>query len=560
MQRSCVPPASSCLCSGERPIRRLANLSCLRAERFFVCHDQKGTEMSDDRVIIFDTTLRDGEQSPGISLDAGEKLEIAEQLARLGVDYIEAGFPVASQGDFEAVQAISRTVQGPVIAGLSRTHRGDVDRCWDALREADRGRIHVFISTSPSHMEHMLKMTPEQVIKETRAGVARAREHTDDVEFSPQDATRTPMDFMMEVLAAAVESGATTLNIPDTVGYGIPWDFGALIQYVRREISGDYILSTHCHNDLGLATANSLAGVQAGARQVEVCVNGLGERAGNAALEEVVMALRIRNDQFPGLEVGVHTEELARTSRLVARLTGYPVQYNKAVVGRNAFTHESGIHQHGVLAERSTYEIIDAAAVGQTGSQIVLGKHSGRHAFKDTLEHMGLTIQGDALNAAFVRFKELADRKVQITDADLEAIVAEELGTTVEAGFALDALEVVGGTVGVPRARVILTKAGDKVEATAEGDGMIDAACQAIKAATGVDGKLTEFNVSSVTGGVDALGDVIIQLEAEGVKVTGRGVSTDVVEASARAYLNAVNRVIRVRGRATAARPPEVTP
>src|SRR5437763_11654002 len=379
--------------------------------------------MSDDRVIIFDTTLRDGEQSPGISLDAGEKLEIAEQLARLGVDYVEAGFPVASQGDFEAVEAIAKSVEGPVIAGLSRTHIADVDRCWDAVKAAARARIHVFISTSPSHMEHMLKMNEEQVIAETRAGVGRAREHTDDVEFSPQDATRTPLEFMIEVLQAAVDAGATTLNIPDTVGYGIPWDFGALIQYVRREVAGDYVLSTHCHNDLGLAVANSLAGIQAGARQVEVCVNGLGERAGNAALEEVVMALKIRPDQFDGLETGVRTEELARVSRLVSRLTGYPVQYNKAVVGRNAFAHESGIHQHGVLAERTTYEIIDAGSVGQVGSQIVLGKHSGRHAFADTLKKMGLSIQGDALNAAFVRFKERADRKGQITDADLEAIV-----------------------------------------------------------------------------------------------------------------------------------------
>ena len=502
-----------------------------------------------ERLIIFDTTLRDGEQSPGISLDVAEKLEIAEQLARLGVDYIEAGFPVASQGDFEAVEAIAKTVQGPVIAGLSRTHIADVDRCWDAIKPAGRGRIHVFISTSPSHMEHMLKMTEQQVIEETKAGVSRAREHTDDVEFSPQDATRTPLDFMIEVLQAAVEAGATTLNIPDTVGYGIPWDFGALIQYVRREVKGDYITSTHCHNDLGLATANSLAGVQAGARQVEVCVNGLGERAGNAALEEVVMAVKIRGDQFPGIEVGVRTEELARTSRLVARLTGYPIQYNKAVVGRNAFAHESGIHQHGVLAERTTYEIIDAADVGQTGSQIVLGKHSGRHAFKDTLEKMGLHVQGDALNAAFTRFKELADRKVQITEADLEAIVAEEIGGSSAPEFVFESMEVRGGTVAVPQAKVVVVRNGEKAEATAEGDGMIDAACKAIKAATGVDGRLTEFNVSSVTGGVDALGDVIVQLEVDGVKVTGRGVSTDVVEASARAYLNAVNKVVQVRAR-----------
>src|SRR5437868_6691674 len=502
-----------------------------------------------ERVTIFDTTLRDGEQSPGIALDVAEKLEIAEQLARLGVDYIEAGFPVASEGDFEAVQAIARSVQGPVIAGLSRTQLADVDRCWEAVRGAARARIHVFISTSPSHMEHMLKMTPEQVVAETRSGVGRAREHTDDVEFSPQDATRTPLEFMIEVLQAAVDAGATTLNIPDTVGYGIPWDFGALIQYVRREVKGDYVTSTHCHNDLGLAVANSLAGIQAGARQVEVCVNGLGERAGNAALEEVVMALKIRPDQFDGLETGVRTEELARTSRLVSRLTGYPIQYNKAVVGRNAFAHESGIHQHGVLAERTTYEIIDAASVGQTGRQIVLGKHSGRHAFGDTLQKMGISIQGDALNSAFTRFKELADRKVEITDADLEAIVAEELGTSVEHAFAFESLEVSGGTVGMPHAKVVLSRQGEKLEAASEGDGMIDAACRAIKAATGVDGRLTDFNVSSVTGGVDALGDVIVQLEVDGVKVSGRGVSTDVVEASARAYLNAVNKVMRVRAR-----------
>ncbi|MGK2959011.1 MAG: 2-isopropylmalate synthase [Acidimicrobiales bacterium] len=512
-----------------------------------------------DKVVIFDTTLRDGEQSPGISLDAIEKLEIAEQLARLGVDVLEAGFPVASQGDFEAVEAIAKKVEGPVICGLSRTQLADVDRCWDAVRHAQRARIHVFISTSPQHMEHMLKMNEKQVLAETRAGVSRARSHTDDVEFSPQDATRTPLDFMIEVLQAAVDAGANTLNIPDTVGYGIPWDFGALIQYVRREVKGDYVTSTHCHNDLGLATANSLAGIQAGARQVEVCINGLGERAGNAALEEVVMALKIRPDQFPGVEIGINTEELARTSRLVSRLTGYPVQFNKAVVGRNAFSHESGIHQHGVLAERSTYEIIDAGSVGQTGSQIVLGKHSGRHAFSDTLAKMGLTLQGPALDAAFKRFKELADRKVQLTDADLEAIVAEEIGGHVDHGYELESLKVSGGTVGTPHATVVLIRDGDQVEATAEGDGMIDAACKAIRAATAVEATLIEFNVSSVTGGVDALGDVIVQLEAEGMRVSGRGLSTDVVEASTRAFLNAVNKVIRLREQHDR-RKPEVTP
>jgi 2-isopropylmalate synthase len=398
-------------------------------------------------------------------------------------------------------------------------------------------------------MEHMLKMTPSQVLAEAHSGVARAKEHTSDVEFSPQDATRTPLDFMLEVLAAAVEAGATTLNIPDTVGYGIPWDFGALLQHIRREVPGDYVMSTHCHNDLGMATANTLAGVQAGARQVEVCVNGLGERAGNAALEEVVMAIRIRPDQFPGVTTGVRTEELARASRLVSRLTGYPVQFNKAVVGRNAFAHESGIHQHGVLADSSTYEIIDAASVGQVGRQIVLGKHSGRHAFSDTLQKMGIKIKGQALDNAFTRFKELADRKVEISEADIEAIVIEELGQDLVEDFKLEALEVSGGTVGMPRARVVVSRGGDKAEASAEGNGMIEAASTAIRRATAVEPQLIGYNVSSVTGGVDALGDVVVQLEDDGLKVSGRGVSTDVVEASARAYLAAVNRLLRIRAR-----------
>ena len=516
-----------------------------------------------ERVTIFDTTLRDGEQSPGISLDVAEKLEIAEQLSRLGVDVIEAGFPVASQGDFEAVQAIASAVHGPVICGLSRTNLADVDRCWEAVAVADRARIHVFIATSETHMKHKLKMTPEQVLAEAAAGVARARSYTDDVEFSPEDASRSDVDFMCRVLQAAVDAGATTLNIPDTVGYGTPRDFGDRIRYVRANVRGDYVISTHCHDDLGMAVANSLAGVQAGARQIECTINGLGERAGNAAMEEIVMALKIRPDEFGGLETAVRTEELAKTSRLVSRLTGYPVQYNKAVVGRNAFAHESGIHQHGVLSDRSTYEIIDATTVGQQAGQIVLGKHSGRHAFADTLSKMGITIQGDALNAAFTRFKELADRKVQLTEADLEAIVAEELGGSAldQDVFVLESLEVNGGTVGTPRARVVLVRGGEKLEAAADGDGMIDAACQAIRGATGIDGKLTDFNVSSVTGGVDALGDVIIQVECDGVRVSGRGVSTDVVEASARAYLNATNKVLRVRthkdGRQ---RTPESTP
>ncbi|MCL4433376.1 MAG: 2-isopropylmalate synthase [Actinobacteria bacterium] len=502
-----------------------------------------------EKLVIFDTTLRDGEQAPGISLDPAEKMEIAEQLARLGVDYIEAGFPVSSQGDFDSVQAIARSVQGPVICGLSRTHVSDVDRCFDALRDAGRARIHVFISTSPEHMEYMLKMTPKQVFDEAHAAVARACEHVDDVEFSPQDATRTSVDFLLEILADAVAQGATTLNIPDTVGYGIPWDFAKLISHIRKEVPGDYIISTHCHNDLGLATSNTLAGVQAGARQVEVCVNGIGERAGNASLEEVVMAVAIRQDQFPGVYTGIHTEELARTSRLVSRLTGYPVQYNKAVVGRNAFAHEAGIHQHGVLSDRRTYEIIDAATVGLQGSQIVLGKHSGRHAFTASLEKMGIHAHGDVLDQAFRRFKDLADRKVEITEADLEAIVAEEIGMGVVEGYVLESLEVSGGTEEAARAKVALSRVGSRVNATAEGNGMIDAACKAIGLATSTDAELAGFNVSSVTGGIDALGDVVIQLISDGIKVSGKGVSTDVVEASARAYLAAVNRLIRAKER-----------
>lgn len=512
-----------------------------------------------ERVVIFDTTLRDGEQSPGIALDMSEKLEIAEQLARLGVDYIEAGFPVSSQGDFDAVSLISQSVRGPVICGLSRTNLADVDRAWEALRHAEKARIHVFISTSTNHMTHMLKMSPEQVIAEARSGVARAASYTKDVEFSPQDATRSDVDFMCEVLQAAVDAGATTLNIPDTVGYAMPFQFSGLISHIRDTVKGDYIISVHCHDDLGLAVANSLAGVSAGARQVECTVNGIGERAGNAALEEIVMALNIRTDAFAGLGTRVKTEELSRSSKLVSRLTGYRVQYNKAVVGRNAFAHESGIHQHGVLSERSTYEIIDASTVGQEAGQIVLGKHSGRHAFADTLNKMGLKVQGEALNSAFTRFKELADRKVEITEADLMAIVAEELGSRARSGFQLHELEVSGGT-GAAQARIVLLRDDQKFEFSANGDGMVDASCKAIREAAGVDCKLVDFNVSSVTGGLDALAEVVIRLEAQGFKVSGRGVSTDVIEASARAYVAAVNRIIAVNEGRLALKTQEQTP
>jgi 2-isopropylmalate synthase len=500
-----------------------------------------------DQVKIFDTTLRDGEQSPGISLDVAEKLEIAEQLARLGVDVIEAGFPVASQGDFEAVEAIAKSVRGSTIAGLSRTGFKDIDRAWEAVQHAESPRLHVFIATSPIHMKKKLRMTEDEVKAEAAAGVARAKNYCDDVEFSPEDGSRSDPEFMCDVCQIAVDNGATTLNIPDTVGFGVPEEFAELIAYVLQRVKGDYVVSTHCHNDLGLAVANSLAGVKAGARQVECAINGLGERAGNAALEEVVMAIKTRSDYFGHIDVGVRTEELARTSRVVSRLTGYPVQYNKAVVGRNAFAHEAGIHQHGVLEDPETYEIMDANTVGQEAAQIVLGKHSGRHAFSDALAKMGLRIQGDALNSAFTRFKELADRKVEITEADLEAIVAEELGTGFVHRYDIVSLDLQGGTSSTPVAQVVLTDEDGKVDAEAEGNGMIDAAMAAIAKATGVQGRLADFAVSAVTGGGDALGDVIVQLDVDGARVTGRGISTDVVEASARAYLNAVNKVVRLR-------------
>ncbi|MCC7078528.1 MAG: 2-isopropylmalate synthase [Acidimicrobiia bacterium] len=499
-----------------------------------------------DRVVIFDTTLRDGEQSPGIALNVMEKIEIAEQLQRLGVDVIEAGFPISSPGDFEAVEAIAQVVTDSTVCGLARTGFEDIDRAWQAVRHAPNPRIHVFIATSPIHMERKLQMTPEQVKGAAVAGVARAKSYCDDVEFSPEDGTRSDPEFMVEVLQAVVDAGAVTLNIPDTVGYTTPDEFHGLIAYVVGNVQGpdNLRISTHCHNDLGLAVANSLAAIAAGARQVECTINGIGERAGNAAMEEIVMALRTRDDTY-GVDTVIDTSQLARTSRLVSRLTGYPVQYNKAVVGRNAFAHEAGIHQHGVLTDKRTYEIMDAESVGQA-TEIVLGKHSGRHAFSDALEKMGLKVQGDVLNQAFIRFKELADRKVQITEADLEAIVAEELGVQGDAWQLVD-LVVMGGLEKTPTASVQVKRNGDRRLMTAEGDGMIDAACQAIRKAIDVECRLVDFNVSSVTSGVDALGDVTVQVESEGLRASGRGVSTDVVEASARAYLSALNKIVRAR-------------
>ena len=502
-------------------------------------------------VLIFDTTLRDGEQSPGISLNTTEKLEIAQQLARLGVDVIEAGFPITSPGDFEAVQSIAREVTEPappIVAGLARTHVGDIDAAWEAVRDAERPRIHTFISTSDIHIVHQLQTTREDVKGQARAAVAHAKQYLEDVEFSPMDATRADVQFTAEVVQIAIDEGATTINIPDTVGYAMPHEFQAYLARLYELVPGlrDVILSVHCHDDLGLAVANSFAGVLAGARQVECAVNGIGERAGNAALEEIVMLLRTRHADV-GLDTGVNTQELARTSRLVSRLTGYPVQPNKAIVGRNAFAHESGIHQDGVLKERSTYEIMDATSVGLQNNSIVLGKHSGRHALHDALEELGFKVEGQTLNTAFKRFKEIADKKKTLTAMDLEALVTEELRSEDATGYGLEWFEVEASSRRPPHARVgVALPDGTVAEGSFTGDGPIDAVLAAIKAATGVEAVLRDFKIGAVTEGQDALGEVSMVVEVAGFSGAGQAVSTDVIEAAARAYVRALS-VARAR-------------
>jgi 2-isopropylmalate synthase len=506
---------------------------------------QSDTKSDANRVHVFDTTLRDGEQSPGISLNTAEKVEIAHQLARLGVDVIEAGFPITSPGDFEAVQEISRRVEGPTICGLARTHKADVDAAWGAVKEAARPRIHTFISTSDIHIEHQLQTDREDVKGQARAAVALAKSYCEDVEFSPMDATRADIEFTAEVCAIAVEEGATVVNIPDTVGYTTPEEYA---DYFRRlyELAPalrEVEMSVHCHDDLGMAVANSYAGVLAGARQVECAVNGIGERAGNCSLEEIAMLIAVREDVH-GLHTGINTREIARTSRMVSRLTGYPVQPNKAIVGRNAFAHESGIHQDGVLKERSTYEIMDATEVGLESNSIVLGKHSGRHALRDALEQLGFVVEGQALNNAFKAFKEVADRKKQVTALDLEAIVSDEMRERADA-HELAWFEVEAGTRKPPVAKVAVTKpSGEESVGEASGDGPVDAIFHAIQDAAGTECELVEYKVEAVTGGEDALGEVTVQLRAAGRLATGQGVATDILEASARAYVRALSNAL----------------
>ncbi|HEY1273663.1 MAG TPA: 2-isopropylmalate synthase, partial [Thermoleophilaceae bacterium] len=461
------------------------------------------------------------------------------------VDVIEAGFPITSPGDFEAVQAIAREVEGPVICGLARTSFQDIDAAWNAVKDSERPRIHTFIATSDIHIERKLQTTRDDVKGQARAAVAHAKQYTDDVEFSPEDGSRSDVDFMADVIQIAIDEGATTINVPDTVGYTMPSEyaemFGRLYELVPdlRNVT----LSVHCHDDLGLAVANSFAGLEAGCRQVECAVNGIGERAGNASLEEIVMLLHTRESSV-GLWTGINTREIARTSRMVSRLTGYPVQPNKAIVGRNAFAHEAGIHQDGVLKERTTYEIMDATTIGLEANAIVLGKHSGRHALRNALEELGFKVEGAALNTAFKRFKELADKKKKVTALDLEAIVSDEMKQA-PAAFELESFEVEASNTRAPLAKVTVRMPDGAVESGSfTGDGPVDAFFSALNAAVGRDARLREYHVSAVTGGRDALGEVTVLLELDGRMASGVGVSTDILEASGKAYLRALSNAL----------------
>lgn len=498
----------------------------------------------DDRLIIFDTTLRDGEQSPGASMNLSEKLEIAHALRDLGVDVIEAGFPIASPGDFEAVQAVARQVQGPIICGLARCNDSDIDRAWAALKEAPRPRIHVFLATSAIHREFKLHMAKDEIVKRAIQGVERAKGYCEDVEFSPEDAARTELDFLAEVVENAIAAGATTINIPDTVGYAVPEQYAAAIRHLKQHVRGieKAVLSVHCHNDLGLAVANSLAAIHEGARQIECTINGIGERAGNCALEEVVMAARTRGDYFH-LQSKINTKRLYPTSRLVARVTGITVQRNKAIVGQNAFAHEAGIHQDGILKERTTYEIMSPEDVGLAQTDLVLGKHSGRAALRQRVRELGYHLDEAQLQNVFEAFKVLADRKKTVYDADIEALAEDEIHKG-PALWTLEAFTCNAGSGTIPSAAVALwNRDGTIVREATVGDGPVDAVFKTIERITGFDVTLREYQVRSVTIGEDAQGEAQIEAEMDGKIVRGRGVSTDIIEASALAFLQVINRL-----------------
>jgi 2-isopropylmalate synthase len=501
------------------------------------------------KIKIFDTTLRDGEQTPGVNLNLHEKLEIAKQLERLGVDVIEAGFAIASKGDFEAIREVAKYVRTPVITSLARTVENDIDRAWHSIKNAAHPRIHTFIATSDIHMKYKLKITPEQVIEKTAAMVAYAKKYCEDIEFSPEDAGRTRPEFLYEVVETAIMAGATVVNIPDTVGYTMPQEFGRLIKNIRDNVPhiDRAELSVHCHNDLGMAVANTLTAVENGAVQLECTINGLGERAGNAALEEIIMSLNTRKDYYNNIGHNIDTTQISRTSKLVCSLTGINVQPNKAIVGDNAFAHEAGIHQHGILSEKSTYEIMTPESIGLSQNRMVLGKLSGRHAFEERLKELGYRLTSDEIKTAFEKFKDLADRKKTVLDKDIEALVTEKVSAVSEI-FELQSYQVSSGNKVVSTAMVSLKRDNKILNEAATGDGPVDAAFNAIERTIGFSMVLEDYSLRAVTEGKDALGEVTTRVSKNGTIFTGRGVSTDIIEASIKAYLNAINRAISELG------------
>ena len=503
---------------------------------------QSGAEQ--DRVYIFDTTLRDGEQSPGASMTLEEKLQIAELLDAMGVDVIEAGFPIASNGDFESVSEVAKLMKNAQVCGLARAGAKDIDRAADAVKHAKNPRIHTFISTSPVHMKHKLQMEPDEVMEAIAFSVSHARNHVENVEWSPEDATRTDRDFLCAAVETAIKAGATTINIPDTVGYTVPQEYFEIITMLRERVPNidKAIISTHCHNDLGLAVANSLSGVQAGARQVECTINGLGERAGNAALEEIVMALNVRNDAMPQW-TNIETTSLARASKLVSSVTAFPVQYNKAIVGQNAFAHESGIHQDGMLKNNQTYEIMTPESVGISQTSLVMGKHSGRHAFREKIKALGYELGDNQLQEAFTRFKDLADRKKHVFDDDIVALVDDEVAKGADR-VKLVSLRVIAGSEGPQQAMLKLEIDGKETEIDSTGDGPVDATFNAINALFPHEANLQLYQVHAVTEGTDAQAEVSVRLEEKGKTVTGRAADTDTMVASARAYVSALNKLL----------------